>query len=176
MSETPPLTRRKLIINSKESINVGNTSAHAEKTHTLQEYPGFVRKHLRSRGENSSTARAAKMRMETPPLTRRKRGGDNHGAGNFRNTSAHAEKTIDKLILNGSRGKHLRSRGENLLLPRKLPGRAETPPLTRRKLNIVPINKMVVGNTSAHAEKTLEPQLMSLSEEKHLRSRGENFC
>ena len=152
--ETPPLTRRKLFLDKCTFTKIRNTSAHAEKTAwTLRDGPG-PRKHLRSRGENRVSDVVVTSLIETPPLTRRKQSVANLANKSYRNTSAHAEKTVFYVAFNVTPKKHLRSRGENSSSSANSIFSLETPPLTRRKRNYYIEMGGVNGNTSAHAEKT----------------------
>ena len=71
--ETPPLARRKRIIEDKITLRNRNTSACAEKTTFACPRSRKVEKHLRLRGENCSAGVCVINVTETPPLARRKR-------------------------------------------------------------------------------------------------------
>ena len=172
--ETPPLTRRKHSYSWRQYGLERNTSAHAEKTSLSKRVTGEREKHLRSRGENALIMNILAMVEETPPLTRRKQYHNNKQTIERRNTSAHAEKTCCSIIGSSYLKKHLRSRGENESKARKTAPFSETPPLTRRKRVKSKKNSPVLGNTSAHAEKTDDPLQCDPTTQKHLRSRGEN--
>ena len=151
-----------------------NTSAYAEKTRHIVFTSKPVKKHLRLRGENQSSANMAPYGGETPPLTRRKHMRSKLGGMYLGNTSAYAEKTISLALETSTSKKHLRLRGENP--PSRLHGspRTETPPLTRRKPIIYGHDGTNFRNTSAYAEKTSPKWSVESSKQKHLRLRGEN--
>ena len=172
--ETPPLTRRKLLKRIPCTRRSRNTSAHAEKTAHRRTRRNAWRKHLRSRGENIAAIGTTATSAETPPLTRRKRADIHAKRERGRNTSAHAEKTSPPKRLFPVRGKHLRSRGENVQQSTHFRQAKETPPLTRRKPLAAAKTAGAGRNTSAHAEKTLQGEIWRQSRWKHLRSRGEN--
>ena len=174
MTETPPLTRRKLLTKLVSLIECGNTSAHAEKTSTARTGKTVSRKHLRSRGENLTVASSTSQDIETPPLTRRKQKSVLIFVFQARNTSAHAEKTPPPQAPVDGAEKHLRSRGENGAGFGTPSAFWETPPLTRRKPVLVAAWTFYEGNTSAHAEKTTVINQSPDPIQKHLRSRGEN--
>ena len=91
--ETPPLTRRKRTFGEIALLTMRNTSAYAEKTTPRRPKSRAQRKHLRLRGENLDEITADVQKMETPPLTRRKRWMGRYARKPQRNTSAYAEKT-----------------------------------------------------------------------------------
>ena len=111
---------------------------------------------------------------ETPPLARRKLSSARRCAPSPGNTSACAEKTADARHADDALEKHLRLRGENLLVLFFLCSYTETPPLARRKLEgfVLCFNRH--RNTSACAEKTSCPSPRTTAWKKHLRLRGEN--
>ena len=152
--ETPPLTRRKHTNSHNRSADGGNTSAYAEKTTDGMKDQCQPQKHLRLRGENTIALKSHFFLTETPPLTRRKRRRKSRTFVLPRNTSAYAEKTTRHPRQARTKKKHLRLRGENLivLVLRGLP--LETPPLTRRKQPKYVNGGTRIGNTSAYAEKT----------------------
>ena len=92
--------------------------------------------------------------LETPPLTRRKLLSLCLILFIFRNTSAYAEKTRRHRLRTRNAEKHLRLRGENVLLKLRKLIHTETPPLTRRKQPFLLCGWLVRRNTSAYAEKT----------------------
>ena len=132
------------------------------------------RKHLRVRGENSTTNRQQIPMAETPPRTRRKLGKHYRIIDKIGNTSAYAEKTPFYYLVCAFIKKHLRVRGENVLRRAFPVAVIETPPRTRRKLGVILISTENVRNTSAYAEKTEKKQYNQNAFEKHLRVRGEN--
>ena len=71
-SETPPLARRKPQLCGLLLINIGNTSACAEKTACDFSFQPEHEKHLRLRGENFNHFESTLIERETPPLARRK--------------------------------------------------------------------------------------------------------
>ncbi len=152
-SETPPLARRKLGKFGEEWGHGGNTSACAEKTPQILPNNQKDKKHLRLRGENPRMQKRSRSTLETPPLARRKPSSLARSSWR-RNTSACAEKTfVERMALFTSR-KHLRLRGENLLLQHPKYTLIETPPLARRKPPLIQEPKKAPRNTSACAEKT----------------------
>ena len=70
--------------------------------------------------------------------------------------------------------KHLRVRGENLVLGNVESLTKETPPRTRRKLRSVFFGVIINRNPSAYAEKTSVSGFFIQELKKHLRVRGEN--
>ena len=139
-----------------------NTSAYAEKTALYMIRLLSIWKHLRLRGENSLKHQPAKVRLETPPLTRRKRIGSSCSDLKGGNTSAYAEKTGLYRLRALRNRKHLRLRGENATPWTAQTMIEETPPLTRRKLRVISLWIPICGNTSAYAEKTLKKSLTPL--------------
>ena len=93
-----------------------------------------TKKHLRLRGENEISGFFDGEEEETPPLTRRKLIGFLFAGSIIRNTSAYAEKTLERMEFVSSLRKHLRLRGENPQSSEQKTCPKETPPLTRRKL------------------------------------------
>ena len=93
VKETPPLTRRKLVVAFRSLVQDGNTSAYAEKTHGAHAELRERQKHLRLRGENGLSREMDQKPIETPPLTRRKQTAHGENPPVARNTSAYAEKT-----------------------------------------------------------------------------------
>ena len=152
----------------------GNTSAYAEKTNFTFGRFRCCWKHLRVRGENSTTNRQQIPMAETPPRTRRKLGKHYRIIDKIGNTSAYAEKTPFYYLVCAFIKKHLRVRGENVLRRAFPVAVIETPPRTRRKLGVILISTENVRNTSAYAEKTEKKQYNQNAFEKHLRVRGEN--
>ena len=133
-----------------------------------------MRKHLRLRGENRPAIISQMKAMETPPLTRRKPTRGVIAPALVRNTSAYAEKTTCQPGIRVALWKHLRLRGENTKPQRNFWQILETPPLTRRKLLIIPRGRFFRRNTSAYAEKTHPVHVILVMDLKHLRLRGEN--
>ena len=152
--ETPPLARRKLIRVVVRLCRKGNTSACAEKT----DYRTFVlsmnEKHLRLRGENRLLLTRSSIKLETPPLARRKLVLTFDDTAKKGNTSACAEKTRREPLSYTHKRKHLRLRGENSLKAMQRSSAPETPPLARRKHKNHYNTSYLFGNTSACAEKT----------------------
>ena len=70
--------------------------------------------------------------------------------------------------------KHLRIRGENKGGTDTTAAVIETPPHTRRKPALTAKGKILLGNTSAYAEKTVSSRRNRAPNGKHLRIRGEN--
>ena len=151
--ETPPLTRRKHINKTTCKRCIRNTSAHAEKASVRRRQMSSWQKHLRSRGESPLILPCLRVTPETPPLTRRKPKGPKDVVNEFGNTSAHAEKAVQRPRFSRLFKKHLRSRGESGVLESDLQEDLETPPLTRRKPPYRVGLPLLLRNTSAHAEK-----------------------
>ena len=69
-SETPPLTRGRLLSRLQVSRRAGNTPAYAGKTPRTRRGACRDQKHPRLRGEDKRSSLASNPRAETPPLTR----------------------------------------------------------------------------------------------------------
>ena len=155
VTETPPLTRGRRVLQVLISEPLGNTPAYAGKTIGLRLWRGMTR--------------------ETPPLTRGRQlqGVDlNVEFGNtpayagktgrrwqcvkrwIGNTPAYAGKTVLRRCINIVIKKHPRLRGEDLPFSWMYPSSLETPPLTRGRPTIKNVKADGVRNTPAYAGKT----------------------
>ena len=115
-----------------------------------------------------------KPMMETPPLTRGRRGVLNciHPADG--NTPAYAGKTGPHLRDDRRAWKHPRLRGEDRFEIAKDDRRTETPPLTRGRPLLFLVDLSEFGNTPAYAGKTCRRSRRHPSLGKHPRLRGED--
>ncbi len=173
-AETPPRTRRKLIMHNISKTSHRNTSAYAEKTRIQALLKVLRKKHLRVRGENLRNIMSQVRTSETPPRTRRKPTPSYLKSPFFRNTSAYAEKTNSSASSSLFDWKHLRVRGENRNECCARASGSETPPRTRRKRRRHQTLFCNRRNTSAYAEKTRLRNSGNRPKGKHLRVRGEN--
>ncbi len=133
-----------------------NTPAYAGKTSRGERFFSSVKKHPRLRGEDFRMRLKETLEgLETPPLTRGRRGAMPISAHRLRNTPAYAGKTC------GSK-----AQGRDL---------AETPPLTRGRRGVSSEASGERGNTPAYAGKTPVMGMVAVMVWKHPRLRGEDW-
>ena len=165
--------RRRAVSGLTEPVQVGNTSAYAEKSGCfllLGRVPG---KYLRVCGEERLLPVMLAAVSEIPPRMRRRETTDvavSHYSGN---TSAYAEKR-------GTRGesvagdwKYLRVCGEEANARPMADVSQEIPPRMRRRVPSARTAIPAPGNTSAYAEKSRRPGLRPCRFRKYLRVCGE---
>ena len=112
--------------------------------------------------------------MGSSPLTRGKRQGLGVRRANRGLIPAHAGKTAYPSCPTRQRRAHPRSRGENLVRPGRCSAHAGSSPLTRGKLVVVWVFRLMWGLIPAHAGKTSSSNLPRRRPRAHPRSRGEN--
>ena len=130
--------------------------------------------HPRSRGENPRRHRSASNRTGSSPLTRGKPHVVQEGADARGLIPAHAGKTMTAIEARACRGAHPRSRGENPGEGAHVPQLGGSSPLTRGKLERLPVLCDRLGLIPAHAGKTPSRSVICISLRAHPRSRGEN--
>ena len=135
-------------------LNSRNTPAYAGKTIRRDNPVWKQRKHPRLRGEDPTCFMSISSALETPPLTRGRRGSGQLTAEGGGNTPAYAGKTSRALQIHEKGWKHPRLRGEDPVGLGGAPGYKETPPLTRGRLKNGDSNRGYSGNTPAYAGKT----------------------
>ena len=113
--------------------------------------------------------------LETPPLTRGRLAGLAVSRYCRGNTPAYAGKTARGRPARAASWKHPRLRGEDSPISRSPPMKAETPPLTRGRLNCAIPEDAAHGNTPAYAGKTGLKKLHRRTNQKHPRLRGEDL-
>ena len=155
-------------------VRSGLIPAHAGKTTCTPPTPTPGTAHPRSRGENFGGGQVPALAGGSSPLTR---GKPSPPASRVRSSGlipAHAGKTSEDLHDATESGAHPRSRGENgtaLTAAINPPGSS---PLTRGKQEIAARAGDETGLIPAHAGKTRDGVLKSMSIGAHPRSRGEN--
>ena len=152
--ETPPLTRGRLLDNSRMNLGGRNTPAYAGKTRCTRRAPPLREKHPRLRGEDVCGLAFVPCAVETPPLTR---GRLRHFVQVLRasgNTPAYAGKTAWQLY--------------GVVQYR------ETPPLTRGRPCVSAVPRRAIRNTPAYAGKTTLRKCRLTCLRKHPRLRGED--
>ena len=155
--------------------NVGGLiPAHAGKTVDDDAWPVDDGAHPRSRGENDLVAEFLTARPGSSPLTRGKRPGVRRLLRRPGLIPAHAGKTATSLSSYQAIRAHPRSRGENAGLLAEAFARAGSSPLTRGKLVVSRLQRLVDGLIPAHAGKTRVSRLSQRFRGAHPRSRGEN--
>ena len=108
-----PLTRGKRFPGLVASFRQGLIPAHAGKTVRRRSFPGLLRAHPRSRGENRVRGDRAAIHRGSSPLTRGKPLAAGLWVGRGRLIPAHAGKTRECLRRRRACRAHPRSRGEN---------------------------------------------------------------
>ena len=127
------------------------------------------------RGEETHTRGSSTLPAEIPPHARRRVFRARCHLRYHGNTSACAEKSRP---INGATphtGKYLRMRGEEFRRWWQQSFFVEIPPHARRRVCRVQVTPVVLGNTSACAEKRFEPPDRSWLGRKYLRMRGEEI-
>ena len=94
----------------------------------------------------------------------------------MRITPAHAGKTCQASAVQGVKGDHPRSRGENRPENHFWAGGQGSPPLTRGKLSVFLPFVLPSRITPAHAGKTVSGVFRDPTARDHPRSRGENYA
>ena len=118
---------------AREEPVLRTTSAYAEKSRGVNDYPSTIRNYLRIRGEEYSRALRTLSPRELPPHTRRRGSGKISLATCERTTSAYAEKRAQIQQTTYSRGNYLRIRGEESTSGCLLGNHPELSPHTRRR-------------------------------------------
>ena len=172
--EIPPRARRRRRLVRQSCPARGNTSACAEKTSACPSIPGRGRKYLRVRGEDIVPAMSLTPIWEIPPRARRRHGVSSQGHHGHGNTSACAEKTRGRMVSCRRMRKYLRVRGEDWPYTTCASKPAEIPPRARRRPHDARRCRIVLGNTSACAEKTGGSLRRGGADWKYLRVRGED--
>ena len=148
--------------------------AHAGKTRPTHHRLATPRAHPRSRGENHRRSAPNGIKNGSSPLTRGKPAGDMPFGATQGLIPAHAGKTPTGRQSTGGQGAHPRSRGENPVGARVVDQAAGSSPLTRGKQDIWHLRGAARRLIPAHAGKTKDGVLKSMSIGAHPRSRGEN--
>ena len=174
-SETPPLTRGRLLAALMAREADGNTPAYAGKTLHIPLSPYRTRKHPRLRGEDLQANNVCVTGQETPPLTRGRRKRLKTFKRKIGNTPAYAGKTGTTSMVKMGYRKHPRLRGEDLPDQARSRGHVETPPLTRGRLYVGAFARGVYRNTPAYAGKTAPLFESPRDGQKHPRLRGEDY-
>ena len=169
-----PLTRGKRFFRARLRVLSGLIPAHAGKTSVALTQFKLSGAHPRSRGENAEGSTHCAVARGSSPLTRGKRKGLCRRRDQERLIPAHAGKTRRPRRRGKFRWAHPRSRGENLLMPAHMPSMKGSSPLTRGKRNERRMTDHPQGLIPAHAGKTRDGVLKSMSIGAHPRSRGEN--
>ena len=154
--ETSLRLQRKLKCSLDHSVLLGNISAPAEKTTAGLRRPSGSRKHLCACRED--LGRDLKLR------------------GHSGNISAHAEKTTSEPEMQYGSEKHLCACREDTYSYRSSLMRRETSLRMQRRRGVHKEDGTIVGNISAHAEKTLMIRSGWQMAQKHLCACREDSC
>ena len=170
-----PLTRGKPGPKALASTRRRLIPAHAGKTGSASRsrFPGWA--HPRSRGENPDVVVGEVPCAGSSPLTRGKPVERRGQPRLLRLIPAHAGKTCSPPRRTEGGWAHPRSRGENPLVDRLTAVAGGSSPLTRGKLDRVPIRRDNLGLIPAHAGKTMMLKGCDWPSAAHPRSRGENL-
>ena len=174
MTGSSPLTRGKLTSASTASSPARLIPAHAGKTGTPIAVNDRLPAHPRSRGENPACHGAVDSRPGSSPLTRGKLALGAAVAGGCGLIPAHAGKTAADPRHAHRRQAHPRSRGENTAKPTEAGWAGGSSPLTRGKLDALPVSETDERLIPAHAGKTRGNRQSARPDQAHPRSRGEN--
>ena len=174
MRGSSPLTRGKRHAILAPVSRAGLIPAHAGKTSSTSNEFLTRRAHPRSRGENCGRTRGSRRPAGSSPLTRGKRCHRRRLSASSRLIPAHAGKTAASGGPTNPGGAHPRSRGENQVTVRTRVCRVGSSPLTRGKHRTHRLPSRRRGLIPAHAGKTRDGVLKSMSIGAHPRSRGEN--
>ena len=170
-----PLTRGKRVPRARFGSQVGLIPAHAGKTGPPGTLTCRPRAHPRSRGENNALLLNLHQDPGSSPLTRGKRGYRDDRGAHPRLIPAHAGKTAGPRREPRIDWAHPRSRGENEDVHGFEASRTGSSPLTRGKRQILRDRIEPHRLIPAHAGKTRDGVLRSMSIGAHPRSRGENY-
>ncbi len=171
---SPPLARRGPLGHAQHAGPVRLTSARAERTSGISARRLWTSAHLRSRGEDSTTAIHRPRRCGSPPLARRGQRRGDRGEQVVRLTSARAERTAGPRFPMINTPAHLRSRGEDDAEGGERVVDAGSPPLARRGRHGIDCDRFRRRLTSARAERTCPRRQRPARSAAHLRSRGED--
>ena len=173
-TDSSPLTRGKRIRLASTRSHFRLIPAHAGKTleKTLAREPSGA--HPRSRGENISSRSAIWFLRGSSPLTQGKRWRRRWRVSRRGLIPAHAGKTSPVEAQSGSCAAHPRSRGENQVVPKMVPGFPGSSPLTRGKPTDILAGTLGNRLIPAHAGKTSSRCSRKDCMPAHPRSRGEN--
>ena len=149
--------------------------AHAGKTAGLQRSPRHRGAHPRSRGENWAAHTSVGFPDDSSPLTRGKLESLLRSTRNGGLIPAHAGKTVNQSTRRPPSAAHPRSRGENRQSRHSNALTGGSSPLTRGKHVAHRVERREIGLIPAHAGKTRDGVLKSMSIGAHPRSRGENM-
>ena len=169
-----PLTRGKQGDGPFRLPERGLIPAHAGKTMRPAYRRSRRKAHPRSRGENQTHTRVRQTTGGSSPLTRGKPLTQFKLSGSDGLIPAHAGKTRRPRLRSRRQRAHPRSRGENVEGGHFRPFRWGSSPLTRGKRNERRMTDHPQGLIPAHAGKTRDGVLKSMSIGAHPRSRGEN--
>ena len=155
MKELPPRTRRIRFKLAASDAGMGTTSACAENTLPAVIGCGRSTNYLRVRGEYQVKSFPQLRNSELPPRARRIPAPPVDVTAMSGTTSACAENTQVRKILQFPHWNYLRVRGEYINWVRDRLGEAELPPRARRIPGDPPVAGDPPGTTSACAENTL---------------------
>ncbi len=153
---------------------IGNTPAQAGKTRQMHCAENHTQKHPCSRREDARSIVKVLFMRETPLLTQGRRISVLTQTGHVGNTPAHAGKTPNCPGPSKAPWKHPCSRREDrtMLIPKSYP--LETPLLTQGRPLPDSAELVGIGNTPAHAGKTITNRMGMSEKQKHPCSRRED--
>ena len=174
--EIPPRVRRRGFASTRDKIWSGNTSACAEKSCMPSVRFSQIGKYLRMCGEEQQLWTTPQATMEIPPRVRRRARLCSRPEFTGGNTSACAEKSYLAPPTESPHGKYLRVCGEETVRAVLLLLAVEIPPRVRRRDTRAPGRIIIIGNTSACAEKSYLASWRPFGGWKYLRVCGEERC